>query len=161
MILQMAMVIKRMIPSIKDGLLGPLFIFRPDYWIMNDPFNKEWDNELKQLLLRYSFTNIGSHYATLGDTNIWIGNHPYAAFTNERDDKRPSRLTIWRAKKLLDKQIELNENLPAREIDIESVMAVRDAYLRGGGRIPQKIPSNTKNVKVTMKNTFIKNKFGG
>lgn len=94
---------------IKDIVLNLLFIFRPDYWLMNNRFNKEWDDELKSLLDNYSFRNTGGHYADLGDTKIWVSNHPYASFTKDGNDKRPSRLTIWRAKKILNKQIAFNK----------------------------------------------------
>ena len=67
---------------------------------MNDNYNRAWDEKLNELLLEHTFTNIGSHYATLWGYQIWIVNYPYAAFTFR--DMRPSRKTILKAKARLD-----------------------------------------------------------
>lgn len=86
-------------------ILSLQFIFRPRYWNMLYPYSAEWDRKLNKLLDNHDFKDIGAFRAMLGDSEIWISNHPYAAFTPYRDsDKlelRPSRLTIKRARKKL------------------------------------------------------------
>lgn len=87
----------------KDFFRNLQFIFRPNFWLMNDPYDKDWDNEFNMLLDEHTFSNIGEHTAKLGDTTIWISNYPFACFRKRNINKRPSRLTILRAKKLLDR----------------------------------------------------------
>ena len=77
---------------------------------MNHPYDKDWDNEFNMLLVEHTFSDIDEHTAKLGDTKIWIANYPYACFRKRTAGtytiyvrKRPSRLTILRAKKLLDR----------------------------------------------------------
>lgn len=92
----------------KDFIVGTQFIFRPKYWFMSYPYNKEWDEKIKSLLKNNKFIKINSYKAKLGDIVIWTANHPYASFTNGPSlinrEYRPSRLTILRAKKKLDKE---------------------------------------------------------
>jgi hypothetical protein len=89
----------------KKLLLSLKFIFMPSYWIMNYPYSREWDIKLNELLDNHEFTEIGHYYAKLGNANIWITNHPYASMTLRNPDigVRPSRLTIERVKKALEK----------------------------------------------------------
>lgn len=94
----------------KDFFRNLQFIFRPKFWLMNDPYDKDWDNEFNVLLDEHTFSNIDEHTAKLGDTRIWIANYPFACFKKYENSrylynlgKRPSRLTILRAKKLLDR----------------------------------------------------------
>ena len=97
-------------------LLNLQFIFRPSYWFMLNRFSSEWDKELNELMDKYYFAIIkypsGEVFtAMLGNTEVWIENHPYSSFYNAQDidyverRRRPSRLTILRAKKLLDESI--------------------------------------------------------
>ncbi len=79
------------------------FIFRPKFWLMNDSYDKDWDNEFNRLLYEHTFSDIDEHTAKLGDTEIWIANYPFACFRKRYADKRPSRLTILRAKKQFDR----------------------------------------------------------
>lgn len=74
----------------------------PDYWLQNHTYSKAWDRKLNELLDKYDFTNIGSYTAMLGDTAIWISNHPYASFTPYGRDVRPRRKTILRAWRKLE-----------------------------------------------------------
>ena len=48
-------------------------------------------------------SNIGDYTSKLGDTEIWITNYPFACFRKRYVNKRPSRLTILRAKKQFDR----------------------------------------------------------
>jgi hypothetical protein len=92
----------------------------PSYWFMNDRFNSKWDKLLNELMDTYEFTNIDEHTAMLGDTMVWIANHPYASFTFYGDntnphrlvltDKRPSRYTIFKAKRKLDADRKLQDS---------------------------------------------------
>jgi hypothetical protein len=81
------------------------FIFRPNFWVMNYEFSKEWDDKLNELLDKYQFTNIDLCTASLGNANIWIANYPYGCFGLQhmlsKRPSRPSRLTILRAEKIL------------------------------------------------------------
>ena len=79
------------------------FLFKPSYWLMNKPFNKEVDEIVNELLDKYELTDIDNIECTckLGKATIWIANRPYASGTLYDTDLskfRPSRLTI---KKLL------------------------------------------------------------
>ena len=78
-------------------------IFSPSFWLMSNPYNKDWDEKLNELLLEYSFVNITEYRATLWTYDIWIANYPYAAFTY--GDMRPSRKTIIKAKGILNKSL--------------------------------------------------------
>tara|TARA_R110002020_G_scaffold113236_2_gene260262 strand:- start:7496 stop:7933 length:438 start_codon:yes stop_codon:yes gene_type:complete len=87
----------------KDFFRNLQFIFKPNFWFMNDPYDKDWDDEFNVLLDEHTFSNIDEYTAKLGDTKIWISNYPFACFKKGFVNKRPSRLTILRAKKLLDR----------------------------------------------------------
>lgn len=87
----------------KDFFKSLQFIFRPKFWLMNDPYDKDWDNEFNRLLDEYTFSNIGDHTSKLGDTEIWVANYPLHQFRKCYIMKRPSRLTILRAKKQFDR----------------------------------------------------------
>jgi len=78
------------------------FMFRPKFWPMNYPYDKDWDVEFNRLLDEHTFSNIDDYTSKLGDTEIWVTNYPYACFRNKLN-KRPSRLTILRAKKQFDR----------------------------------------------------------
>ena len=85
----------------KDFIINVKLFFNSKYWIMNNVYCKEWDGELNQLMELHNFTNINHYWATLGNTEIWVANHPYASFTKYirgYGDVRPSRLTIYKAK---------------------------------------------------------------
>jgi hypothetical protein len=84
-----------------------IFLFKPSYWIMIYPYNKEVDTLLNKLLDNFEFSKITEFNANLGETELWIENHPYASFRIMHPDIsnfRASRKTILRAKKALDKQ---------------------------------------------------------
>ena len=78
----------------------------PPYWLQNNPYNKEWDQILNQLLDEEQFVRLDDYTAKLGKIVVWVNNHPYASFSPwcpARLDIRPSRRTIARAYKLLPK----------------------------------------------------------
>lgn len=83
------------------------FIFMPQYWLMNNPYNKAVDEVINDLLDKYEFSNLSDsgYTAKLGNATIWVENIPYA-FGTLYDTKfshlRPSRLTI---KRMLEKFI--------------------------------------------------------
>ena len=85
------------------------FLFKPRYWLMNKPFNKEVDKIVTELLDKYELTNISFYGTTcnLGKATIWIENRPYASgtlYNTALENFRPSRLTI---KRLLDRYYKL------------------------------------------------------
>ena len=70
------------------------------FWLMNNPYSREWNNQLNALLDSCVFEGGRPPYtANLGGVEIWIANYPYAAFSpyNPHLDVRPSRMTILRA----------------------------------------------------------------
>lgn len=75
----------------------------PNYWVMNDRYNEQWDKKLNELLDKYDFTNIDWASADLGNNKIWVANYPYSCFIPydfaNKANIRASRLTILRAKK--------------------------------------------------------------
>ena len=93
----------------KKLLLNLQFVFKPEYWLMNYPYNKVWDLKLNKLMDNHDFTEINNRTAKLGDTLIWTDNIPYATmllYTDHLDfDFRASRLTIKRAINKLNDQI--------------------------------------------------------
>lgn len=80
------------------------FILMPHYWMMNYPFSKVWDAKLNKLLQTHKFTNRTEYTADLGNVTIWIVNHPYASFTSSNRRCRPSRQTIFEAKRKLERE---------------------------------------------------------
>lgn len=75
-------------------------LITPSCWLQNDPFCREWDEELSALLdAGERFTNISAYEATIGGYRVWITNHPYASFTFRK--LRPRRTTILRAHRRL------------------------------------------------------------
>lgn len=102
------------------------FIFRPTFWNMLCPYDKNWDIYLNDLLDKYPVKlgkknpiNGEYHYVTFNvgeneEINVWIQNYPYAYGTKynflvSRDEPRPSRLTILKLRK---KQMELLKQKP-------------------------------------------------
>lgn len=87
--------------KLKNFFLNIQFIFRPSFWLMNDPYSPLWDSQFNKLLDVHEFTNITDFTAFLGDQKIWITNYPYACFHPYgwlgKEEFRPSRLTILRA----------------------------------------------------------------
>ena len=88
----------------KEFILNLQFIFRPNFWFMNNEYNKVLDELFNVLLDKYDFKDVNYHTARLGEYTIWIANYPYGSMVI--DDillyrYRPSRLTILRAKNKL------------------------------------------------------------
>jgi spore maturation protein CgeB len=106
----------------KDLKLRLKIFFNLSYSSMNYRYSKEWDLRLNQLMNEHNFTRISDHSAYLGDTELWISNHPYASFVEMgetfliRDDQRvrASRLTIYKAHKKLEQDKLIPENIRGR-----------------------------------------------
>jgi hypothetical protein len=84
----------------------------PRYWIMNEWYSSKWDKELNDLMERYDFEAEPHSYThlivKLGNKQIWVGNHPYASFTDysvRNIPGRPSKLTIYKAKQKLERDL--------------------------------------------------------
>jgi hypothetical protein len=85
----------------------------PRYWIMNEWYSSKWDKELNDLMKRYDFEATPHSYThlvvKLGNKEIWVGNHPYASFTDYSSFRnisgRPSKLTIYKAKQKLERDL--------------------------------------------------------
>jgi hypothetical protein len=81
----------------------------PRYWIMDEWYSSKWDKELNDLMERYDFEAYTHLVVKLGDKEIWVGNHPYASFTDYSSFRnisgRPSKLTIYKAKQKLERDL--------------------------------------------------------
>lgn len=101
--------------AVISWFLSLQFIFRPKWWLMNEPYSKEVDEIILQLLEKYEFKNICSTRCTaeLGNAIIWIENRPYSCIRLYKtclNDFRPSRLTILKALKKLKKLEDQQKN---------------------------------------------------
>jgi len=119
------------------------FIFKPQYWLMNYPYNVEVDKIVNELLDNHELTNWHPEMdakefilllsiprfsqkctAKLGKVTIWVENRPYASarlYGTQLENYRPSRLTI---KRLLKKFYELRDS-----VSKETVRQVRNEVL--------------------------------
>jgi hypothetical protein len=93
-----------------DMLIWFKILINPGYWLMNSPYSSKWDKVLNDLMGRYDFESDDDMglVAKLGGVEIWIGNHPYASFRTwcgYYDDVRPSKLTIYKAKQKLKRDL--------------------------------------------------------
>jgi len=81
------------------------FIVRPSYWLKYASYSEPLDTQINKLLDEgILFTNIGEHTADLGHLKgLWIhgGNYSFCDMNNYM----PSRLTIQRAKRVLQKSL--------------------------------------------------------
>lgn len=87
--------------KLTDILIHIWVIINPQYWFMNNSYNSKWNEELTGLMENYDFKDYDRYSAKLGNTEIWIANHPYASFTEYWTSERrgrPSRFTIFKAK---------------------------------------------------------------
>jgi hypothetical protein len=91
---------------------------------MNEWYSSKWDKELNDLMERYDFEAKPHSYihlvVKLGYKEIWVGNHPYASFTDRSSFRnisgRPSKLTIYKAKQKLD--IDLKKRTLSQENNV-------------------------------------------
>lgn len=82
------------------------FILRPSFWFMDKPYCPAHDKSMNNLLDKYEFTDIGRFEARLGMYTIWISNYPYMVGIDPLYRySRPSRLTILRMKRHIEKAI--------------------------------------------------------
>lgn len=100
---------KNMLKTIKNLQ----FLFRPNFWLMNEPFSKEWDDKLNQLMDKFepvlgrpSSLDGVIHTVEFGGHCVWISNYPYAygkpySTSMIFNGVRPSRLTILRLHKMV------------------------------------------------------------
>ena len=75
-------------------------ITTPSCWIQVDKYSKDWDDILNKLLEKENFKDFGTHRAKIGNTEVWVSNMPYGAFSVTLDNKtvlRPKRTTIFKA----------------------------------------------------------------
>lgn len=79
--------------------------FSPSYWGQLYNYCPLWDAKLNALMDKYEFTSITKYTAKLGETEIWIQNHPYASFTPYNSSIRPSRITVAKARRKLIKDM--------------------------------------------------------
>lgn len=87
---------------------------RFSYWMRLEKYSKEWDIKLNQLLDNNEFEIIDGYNAKLGDTKLWYENNPYSCFKyfirltpSYGYTVMPSRYTVYKANKKLDKAFKL------------------------------------------------------
>lgn len=89
--------------NIKDTLR----IFMPDFWLMNYKYNWKWDKILNDNISKGVVVRISACECQVGDVLVWVSNYPYGygtPFTLKLGElPRPSRRTILKLKKLIDK----------------------------------------------------------
>lgn len=99
-------------------------LFDTSYWLMNNKYSEDWDNELtKALESGCYFTEINSYTAKFAGMEVWIANHPYASFSLHRGygycglclESRPSRVTIMKLRERLEQSILLQKDKEANE----------------------------------------------
>ena len=106
------------------------FLFKPNFWFMNDGYSKEWD-EIVNLSMEKEEPVFGTpngldgkiYTVKFGDVEIWISNYPYGygcpspiSYNNNITQKRPSRLTILKLHQYLSpKIIEIESNFSSEE----------------------------------------------
>jgi hypothetical protein len=101
------------------------FLFRPDYWLMQYEYSKEWDTLVNYFIENKEpiFDKVNSidgkiYNVSFMDVTIWIQNYPYAYGTPSPTDSRykgnkryrPSRLTVMKLHKFIEpkkREIEL------------------------------------------------------
>lgn len=117
--------------AVISWFLSLQFIFRPAWWLMNEPYSKEVDKIILELLEKYDFKNLCSTGCTayLGDAEIWIANKPYGSirlYGTDLEKYRPSRLTILKALKKLKKfeQKEKNNDFNKSVISVRSKLGL-------------------------------------
>ena len=101
--------------KLKNFFLNLQFIFKPWYWIMNNPYSKDMDIHMNELMDKYTFTEYNYYTAYLGNIVIWVTNIPYGTMVPWNgeliDIKRPSRLTIQRGLRKLKKDCNIKDSL--------------------------------------------------
>ncbi len=106
------------------------FLFKPNYWLMNNPYSKHWDELLNHLMDDFepvlSEPNALDGYiytVNFDNVSVWIENYPYGyataydlptemkskisfegrkGYIGRYGDVRPSRLTILRLRNLVN-----------------------------------------------------------
>ena len=73
-------------------------LLTPKCWIQLYPYSARWDAVIFKLLHRGNIKFYSQYKMLLGDTSVWIENHPYGSFLpynmDYNDRFRPSRMTI-------------------------------------------------------------------
>lgn len=93
------------------------FLFMPKYWLMNNPYSKEWDTKLNELIDEFepvidrpNLIDGLVYIIYFGDYGVWVQNYPYGYgnFYTHKNGKvyprgyRPSRKTIMRLRKVVE-----------------------------------------------------------
>jgi len=90
-------------------------LFRPWFWIQNDPTNWAWDAALRQALKTQEITAVGPYTCRIGQTEVWIASYPFAYGHpyQPRDEGLPSASTraLLRKKVRNSQQAYMNENV--------------------------------------------------
>lgn len=79
-------------------------LFRPSFWLLNNPYSAQWDRILNASLEKHGVVLIDNYHARVGDLTIWIRNYPYhfACLTLPSGKQvRPSVRTISKIKAAL------------------------------------------------------------
>lgn len=94
----------------KKIILNLQFIFKPSYWLMNEPYSIMHDRLLNELMDNHKFTKMDRFTAILGNVEIWVSNYPYnVGIRSLSSNSRPSRLTIKKMWEKLNSEITIND----------------------------------------------------
>ena len=94
-------------------------LVRPHYWLSIESTCYKWDARVNYLLDNYTPTSISSHVIVINNINIWIANYPYAygSHWGGPSDVIPRPKTRVRLKKVVDKYLQMQENLYYSKLD--------------------------------------------
>jgi hypothetical protein len=115
---------EELIPFIKDVLL---ITVNPLFWGLHNPYSSLWNSEFNRVLKTEKFVRVNEWTAKIGPYFVGMVDYPYRIFYPVYDEMvigydetvpevRPSRLTILRAKRKLDKELEVEDK---NNLDIE------------------------------------------
>jgi hypothetical protein len=98
----------------KKLILNLQFLFKPSFWLMNYPYDEEWDIKLNSLMEKFEpvFNDLNSIdgliYSVSFDGNkVWVRNYPYGygmPYFYNHISKRPSRITILKLYNLINEK---------------------------------------------------------
>ena len=90
---------KKLIKNVK-------YIFKPKFWVMLYPYSRQWDIKLNEMLDKENNVRvINEFWGDVGGIKVWISNYPYGYGDPKTLNIRPSRATIERLHKAVEKSV--------------------------------------------------------
>lgn len=82
------------------------YLFKPNFWVMVEPYSRQWDIKLNEMLDKENSVRVVSEFwVDVGGIKVWIGNYPYGYGNPELIGVRPSRATIERLREAVIKSV--------------------------------------------------------